>query len=167
MDVVMIAAYSGEGRVIGRNNGLPWHIPEDLRRFKELTMGHPVIMGRATYDSIGMPLPGRTNIVLTRNPGVHGFPADVRAYSSLEDALDFAGSIDDVAYVIGGQSVYKQALPLSSGMEITEVYGNYEGDAFFPEFSPDDWEIIYTGDRKASRNGMDSYRFVTYRRKAL
>ena len=121
-----------KNRVIGRQNRLPWHLPEDLKRFKKLTMGQPVIMGRKTYESIGKPLPGRTNIVLSRNAGFH--PPGVVVVREFQDALDHARSLGaDEAFVIGGAEMYRLALPLADRLYVTRVKGHFEGDSLFPE----------------------------------
>nr|AGS54299.1 dihydrofolate reductase [uncultured bacterium contig00106] len=129
----MIAAVAENG-VIGKDNKLPWHLPEDLRLFKKTTMGHPIIMGRKNFESIGRPLPGRTNIVLTRNPN---FAADgiVKA-ASLKEAFEIAGNSEE-CFVIGGAEVYKEALPFCQKLYITRVHGIFEGDVYMPEFEKD------------------------------
>lgn len=169
MDLILIAAVA-ENNVIGKDVGIPWHIPEDMQRFKQLTLHHPVIMGRKTYESFPTryrPLPERWNIVLTRQQDFHPFGISVA--SSLEDAIRLAqqrlpwrkiaeGINRDRAYVIGGQSVYEAALPLAQRLEITDVYENPDGDAFFPQIDPQIW---LPGDKVA----RDGYAFVTYRRR--
>lgn len=141
--LALIAAV-GRGRVIGSSVGrlgLPWHLPEDLRHFKRTTTGHSVIMGRKTFDAIGRALPGRVNVVLTRDAGWSA--PDVMTASSLEAAIAFArGSGDDLPFVIGGASVYGQALPLASDLYLTEVDRDAEGDAFFPELDESAFEEV-------------------------
>ncbi|MDW8344930.1 MAG: dihydrofolate reductase [Verrucomicrobiae bacterium] len=133
MKIVLIAALARD-RTIGLNGKIPWHLPADLRRFKNLTMGHPVIMGRKTWESIGRPLPGRRNLVLTRTcrnlPGAECYP-------SLADALHAAG--DATVFVIGGAEVYAAALPVADELYLTLVPHAGGGDAKFPEFNPADW----------------------------
>ena len=139
--IVLIAAM-GENRVIGVDGNLPWHIAEDLARFKALTMGKPIIMGRATFESIGRPLPGRTNIVLTRNPAFahEGVVVVTTPGEALVVALRHAG--DDGEVVIGGGGqLYRQFLPMAGRMELTIVDESPYGDTTFPEFSVDDWAI--------------------------
>jgi dihydrofolate reductase len=132
---ISIIVAIGEGnRVIGDHGKLPWHIPEDLKRFKALTMGHPIVMGKNTFLSIGRALPGRTNIVLTDTPWEA--PEGVIVAFSLEDALqkarDFPGS--EEVFVIGGGMVYREALSYADRLYLTLVYGNFSGDVFFPEY---------------------------------
>ncbi len=142
--VSMIAAMA-EDRVIGRNNDIPWYIPEDFKHFKALTMGKPVLMGRKTFESIvtklGKPLPGRANIVISRG----GFSHDgVTVCTDLQQALDAAkiiaedGGLDEI-FVIGGAQIYEQALDLTGRLYLTIVHKKFEGDAFFPEINEHDW----------------------------
>lgn len=159
MEVVIIAAVADNG-VIGADGEIPWYLPEDLRRFKRLTTGNPVLMGRRTYESIladlGEPLPDRTSIVLTSQD--LDTPPGVRTARSLEEALELARAIgDDVVFVAGGASVYEQLLPRADRLELTEVHDAYEGDTRFPEWDPSEW-------RELSRESHDSFDFVTYER---
>ncbi len=154
MELALIAALS-ENRVIGKDGQIPWKIPKDLRRFRKLTVGNAVIMGRKTHESIGKPLDKRFNIVLTRNADL--LLPDVTLCSSLDAALMLCNSFD-TAYVIGGESVYKEALPLADRLELTYVDGIFDGDAFFPGFNLDDWI-------ETERLPRDAYSFVTYMRK--
>ena len=127
--IISIIAAMAENRVIGRDGAIPWDIPDDRRRFRELTMGHPIIMGRKTFESIGRPLPGRRNIILTR----------LREYRregccvvhSLADALAAAGGAEEV-FICGGEELYRQALPLADRIYLTVVHGCCAGDAYFP-----------------------------------
>ena len=132
--IVVAVARNG---VIGRDNALPWRIPADLAHFKKVTMGHPVVMGRRTYESIGKPLPGRKNIVVTRNPAFAAPGCTV--VSSLEQAWRAAGDAGEVC-VIGGTSLFEEALPLADVIHLTEVEANVEGDAYFPAFNRQAWE---------------------------
>jgi dihydrofolate reductase len=161
MTVTIIAARSRNG-VIGRGNQLPWRIPEDLKRFKALTLGHAVIMGRKTFASLGRPLPGRDNIVVTRSadfsaPGCHVVP-------SLEAALAAAGRASEV-FVIGGAEIYARAMPLASRLQLTEVDVSIDGDAYFPDFDRSAWREVSR--EPGSTAGPDSlrYDFVTYERR--
>ncbi|MFN4298216.1 MAG: dihydrofolate reductase [Thermaurantimonas sp.] len=138
--IILIAAMS-QNRVIGRNNQLIWHIPSDLRHFRQLTLGQIVVMGRRTFESIGRPLPKRTNVVITRNP--HFQAEGVQVYHSLKEALEAFPSSERI-YIAGGADIYRQALPLADLMELTIVHRDYEGDTTFPEWNPSEWEIIQT-----------------------
>lgn len=129
MNLSIIVAMTKDG-IIGLYNQLPWHLAEDLKRFKQITMGHPLIMGRKTHESIGRPLVGRTNIVLTRDPNYKA--NGVIVARNLEDALRYA-STDTEAFVIGGAEIYKQAYPLAHTLYVTLILDRFEGDVFFPE----------------------------------
>jgi dihydrofolate reductase len=131
-----VAAYA-DNRVIGDRGRIPWHLPEDFAHFKATTMGGVLVMGRATYDSIGRPLPGRTTIVVTRNPDWSAEGALVA--HSLADALDLAAEHTGETYVVGGTQVYEQALPLATHQVLTEVHRAVEGDAHYPDFDLADW----------------------------
>lgn len=136
MRKALIVAMS-RNRVIGRNNKLPWYLPGDLRYFKQATMGKPIIMGRKTWDSIGRPLPGRMNVVISRNPEWEA-PAGTVAAESLEDALvkaEAQAEIEggDEVMIIGGGQIYAEALPMVDRIYVTQVHAEVEGDAFFPE----------------------------------
>jgi dihydrofolate reductase len=152
---VVIVAAVGRNRVIGVDGRLPWRIPEDLARFKAMTMGHALVMGRATFESIGRALPGRSNIVLTRRPGWSYEGVDPAA--SLEEALAIAADRGQDVYVAGGAEVYRQALEMADAMELTEVDASPDGDTWFPEV---DWGMrAETG--RVAHPGFD---FVTYER---
>ncbi len=131
--LTLIVAMS-ENRVIGRDGGLPWHLPDDLKRFKRLTTGHTVVMGRRTYESIGRPLPNRENIILTRQPGYTVEGATV--LPSLEAALANLTDREQV-FIIGGGEIYRQALPLADRIELTLIHQHIEGDTTFPEIPSD------------------------------
>ena len=161
MRVSIIAAMDRKG-LIGNRNRLPWHLPADLAHFKRVTMGKPVLMGRKTYESIGRPLPGRKNIVLTRSAN---FDAEgVMAANTLEEALEDAAGADEVM-VIGGSTIYELALPLADRLYITHVDDTFQGDAWFPEFDPGEWHIIDSEEHAADEKNASDYRFVTYQRK--
>jgi dihydrofolate reductase len=157
--VTIVAAVARNG-VIGVDGGLPWRLPDDLRRFKALTLGHVLVMGRRTYESIGRPLPGRTTVVVTRNadwdPGSH----DVLVARGVRDALAAAAAIDDEVFVVGGAQVYAGALPLTDRLELTLVDDEPEGDTVFP---PVDWaEWLEVG-----REDDDGVAYVTYERRRV
>ena len=162
----MIVAQA-QNRVIGRQNKLPWYLPGDLKYFKQVTMGKPVIMGRKTYESIGKPLPGRLNIVITRDVAYQLDSAKV--VNSLADAIELADSqayIDgaEEAMVIGGEQIYAQALPLIERLYVTQVHAEVEGDAFFPELVLSEWAELGREDFKAEGPNPYDYSFVVYQR---
>jgi len=162
MTLTIIAALS-RNRVIGRDNRLPWHISDDLKRFKALTLGHTVIMGRRTYESIGRPLPGRDNIVVTRS---QNFSAPgCRVADSLEAALA-AVSADGDVFVIGGAQIYALALPLADRLQLTEVDVELEGDAYFPDFDRSPWLEVSRESHSIQDPHPYRYDFVTYERRA-
>lgn len=137
MKIALIAALARD-RTIGLNGKIPWHLPADLRRFKAITVGHPIIMGRKTWESIGRALPGRRNMVLTRS---HRELPGAECYRDLIDALRAAG--DTTVFIIGGAEVYAAALPLANEMYLTFVAHDGGGDTKFPEFNPADWHETY------------------------
>src|SRR5690606_41415058 len=136
--IALIVAMS-RNRVIGRDNAIPWHIPAELRRFKALTMGHHIVMGRRTWDSIGRLLPGRTTVIVTRNPDLRVEGALMA--SSLPHALALAAH-DDEVFVIGGEEIFRLALPLASRIYLTTVDIEVEGDTFMPELEPGQWRRV-------------------------
>jgi dihydrofolate reductase len=152
MTITVLAAV-GANLVIGRDGNMPWHLPEDLAHFKATTMGHTMVMGRKTYDTIGRALPGRRTIVITRQLGWHA--PSVEVAHSLPEALALAGPAD--VFVVGGSDVYRQAIPFADQMLLTEIDQSPEGDAFFPAFSTEDW-------LETSRETHDGFAFVTYER---
>jgi dihydrofolate reductase len=135
--IYLVAAVAANG-IIGANGQLPWHLPEDLKHFKKLTLGHPVIMGRRTWESLGTykPLPGRENIVVSRSPGYDAPGAAVA--TSLDAAVAFCAG-EKVAFVIGGTSLFEAALPVASGLVMTEIHRDYQGDTWFPKYDRSEW----------------------------
>jgi dihydrofolate reductase len=156
--LTLIAAVAQNG-IIGRDNKLPWRLSEDLKHFKALTMGHPMIMGRKTWESLPGMLPGRMHIVVTRNPAYHAEGAAVA--SSLHAAVTAAGEVDEV-FVIGGAELYAQAFEFADRMQLTEIAANFEGDAYFPDWNRTAWREAAREAHRAEA-GFD-YAFVTYER---
>jgi dihydrofolate reductase len=146
---------------IGLDGRLPWHLPDDLRRFKTLTLGKPVIMGRRTYDSIGRPLPGRHNIVVSRQPGLTITGCTV--VDSLEAALAAAGEAEE-ACVIGGADIYRLALPLAEVVHLTRVHATVGADTFFPALDAAAWEEVAREDCAQDARHAHPYSFITLRR---
>jgi len=159
--ITLIAAVA-KNRVIGAGNALPWRLPEDLKRFKALTLGHPVIMGRKTWESLGRPLPGRTNIVVSRSAGFSAAGA-MRA-GSLDEALAAAAAThSDEVFVIGGADIYRQALPRAQRLQLTEIDLDFAGDVHFPPADPARWRETAREAHHAEANF--DYAFVTYERR--
>ena len=153
--ITLVAAYA-RNRVIGDRGRIPWRIPEDFAHFKATTMGGVLVMGRATYDSIGRPLPGRTTIVVTRNPD---WTADgVLVAHSLDEALELAAEQSGETFVVGGTQVYEQALPRATHQVLTEVDLTPDGDACYPEFDPEDWV-------ETRREPRDGFTWVWWQRR--
>ena len=157
----LIAAVA-RNRAIGKDNQLLWHLPEDMRHFRETTRGKTVIMGRRTWESLPerfRPLPGRLNIVVSRNPGYQA--AGATRAGSLQEAIEKAG-VGDEAFIIGGAELYRQALPLAETLYLTEIAADFDGDTFFPEVAPEHWQEI-SRSQSARHDGL-SYAFVVYKR---
>ena len=161
-EIIILAAIAEKNRVIGKDGKLPWYISEDLKRFKRLTTGHAVLMGRKTFESIverlGKPLPERRNIVLTSKSFAH-YPG-VETHTSIESALAALKSEEKI-FVVGGEKVFKETLQIADALELTIVEGDYEGDAFFPEYE----EIITKQFQIFNKEKKEGYRFESYKRK--
>ncbi|WP_342525615.1 dihydrofolate reductase [Chryseomicrobium sp. FSL W7-1435] len=150
-----------ENRVIGYENKMPWHIPEDLAYFKKMTLGKPIVMGRNTFESIGRPLPGRENIVITRN---EDYTAEgIHVFHSYEDGIAFAKQQNSDIMVIGGAQVFKDHLETADELLITQIHQSYTGDTYFPAYS--DWHLEWQSEKKSSSSGV-SYTYQRYVRKA-
>jgi dihydrofolate reductase len=163
MRLSIIAALSSNN-VIGRDNDLPWHLSTDLKRLKALTMGHHMIMGRKTYDSIGRPLPGRTFVVITRDPS---FAAEgVKIVHSLEDAIQVAAG-DDEPFIAGGAQIFEQAIHRADRMYLTRVHAEIEGDTWFPDFDDvSEWQLTDAEHFDADEKNDYPFSFLTYDRVA-
>lgn len=156
--VSLIAAVARNG-VIGRGNALPWHLPQDLKRFRALTTGHPIIMGRRTYESLGRPLPNRHNLVVTRDP--HFAAAGCSVAASLEAAIAACAGATDEIFIIGGAQIYRQALPLAQRLYLTEIDQDFEGDTHFPPFDRRQWRETA---REVQAGAEVPFAFVIYER---
>jgi dihydrofolate reductase len=161
MNVSLIVAMS-PGRVVGRGGALPWHLPADLARFKRLTMGHHVIMGRRTFESLTRPLPGRKLIVVTRQTDYHASGAAVA--HDLDEALRLAEG-DDEPFVIGGAELYALALPRANRLYVTRVHADVEGDTHFPPFEGDEWALVDEKERPSDERNTSDMTFQVYERK--
>lgn len=159
--IQLVVAYS-DNRVIGRDNALPWRLPSDLAHFKRSTFGNPIVMGRNTWESLGRPLPGRLNIVISRNPNYQ--PPGASVYTSLDEALAACAEVSaEKISVIGGEQIFRPALDVADRIVATEIHAEFEGDAWFPALDPQTWEEI---ERQAQppENGLE-FDFVEYARK--
>ncbi len=146
-------------RLIGKNNTLPWHIPADLAFFKQITMGKPVIMGRKTFESIGRPLPGRTNIIVSRNTELNFPGCDIA--DSIDQAMVLAGDNEEVM-LIGGASLYQQCINRADQIYLTLIHHRFNGDTWFPEIDPDQWKQTTRADHRADSSNSYSYSFIKY-----
>ena len=155
--ISLIWAMSDNG-VIGRENTLPWHMPADLSHFRRITSGHPIVMGRKNYESIGKPLPQRTNIILTRDPSYRA-PGCVVVHT-LDEALEQTRNADKV-FIIGGADIYRQFLPKADRLYLTQIHAHIDGDTFFPDYNPSLWHEIGREDHRADQKNPYPYSFIT------
>lgn len=164
MSTLTIIVALDSQRGIGINNTLPWHLPPDLAHFKRITSGHPIIMGRKTFDSIGRALPNRRNIVISRNPEWHH--DGVEAVSSIAAALQLVSdkNTDAPAFIIGGAQIFAETLLLAERLIVTEIDRNFNCDVFFPPIAAQDWSEIAREQQHCAQDGFD-YAFVTYQKR--
>lgn len=162
--MISIIVATAEGGVIGKDGGLPWHLPADLAHFKKITTGHPIIMGRKTHESIGRPLPGRTNIVISRSPSYRAEGCSTA--TSLDEAIKIAASSEggQESFIIGGASVYEEALTLADKIYLTRVDARIDGDRFF-NFDHSGWKLISTQKHPAGDRNQYAYEFRQYVRR--
>lgn len=160
MKISLIVA-AATNNVIGRDGELPWHLSEDLRRFKRLTTGKPIVMGRLTYDSIGKPLPDRRNIIISSQDGLEIEGCEVVA--TPDDALGLAAGTAEIM-VIGGGKVFAEMLPRADRIYMTRVHTVLDGDTFFPEISTDEWQVVEQEDFPADNSREFSFSFITFDR---
>ena len=158
---ISLVVAMARNRVIGRDNQLPWRLPADLKHFKAITIGKPVIMGRKTYESIGRPLPERTNIVVTRDPAYRADGCVV--VNSADAAIEAAGEVDEVM-IIGGGQIYEQMLARADRLYLTEVQEDVEGDAWFPAFDRSQWRELEREDHQPDDRNPHAYRFLVLER---
>ncbi len=161
MTISLVVAAS-DNNVIGSDGGLPWHLPDDLRHFKRLTTGKPVVMGRRTYESIGRPLPDRRNIVMTRDPDYAATGCDV--VSSVGEVLDLAGATEGLM-IIGGGQVYRDFLPHADRIYLTRVRANIEGDTHFPEIDEADWQLVSSEHHAADDQHRYAFDLMVFERR--
>lgn len=163
MKIILIVA-KARNQVIGKDNQLIWKLSADLKRFKNLTTGHTMLMGRKTYDSLGKPLPNRTHIIITRNSEFQA-PEGHYAFTSLEEAIIFCNKIGvEKLFIIGGGQIYRETIRLCDQLEITEVNAMLDGDTFFPEIDSAIWEEVEREEFAADEKNEFPYAFVTYKK---
>jgi len=160
--LISLVAAMDRNRLIGRDNALPWRLPADLAHFKKTTMGKPVLMGRLTYESIGRPLPGRTNVIVSRDPDFLAEGCVV--VNSINDAIAAAGDVDEV-FIMGGASFYAQTLPLAGRMYLTIIDDTFAGDAWFPLYSEGGWLEVSREDHQPDEKNPHHYSFLILERK--
>jgi dihydrofolate reductase len=161
MNVSLIVAMADD-QVIGRAGTLPWHLPADLARFRKITMGHALVMGRKTYESIGRPLPGRRTVVLTRQRDFAAPPTVIVA-ADIDQAVECVAD-DDEIFVVGGAEIYRQALPLARRMYVTRIHASVDGDVHFPDFDPRQWQLVVETRCQADDRKQLSYSFQVFDR---
>ena len=162
-NIILIAA-AAENNALGLENDLPWHLPDDFKRFKALTSGHSIIMGRKTFETFPKLLPNRKHLIVTRNAAyTPKFEAEV--FTSIEDALA-ATATEETVYIIGGGEIYTLALPLATHIELTRIHATIAADTFFPEFSMDDWELVASEHHSIDEKHKHSFTFQTFKRKS-
>ena len=161
MTISLVAAMDRK-RVIGKDNALPWSMPADLKHFRDLTRGRPVIIGRKTYESIGHPLPNRTNIILTRDPAWQA--EDCTTAHTAREAIAAAGTTPEIM-VLGGEQIFRMFLPIANTMYLTLIDAEFPGDAVFPEWSADEWREIAREEHSADTANPHPYTFLTLQRK--
>lgn len=163
MPSINLVAAMANNRVIGRDNQMPWHLPADLQHFKSVTMSHPILMGRKTFESIGRPLPGRRNLVISRNPGLQLEGAEV--FNSLEQAIAACAGVEQLM-IIGGANLYQQTLAMADRLYLTFIELDTDGDAHFPEWQDDEWQEIDRESHQPDDKNPYHYQFVTLERRS-
>jgi dihydrofolate reductase len=161
--IIALMAAVGENMVIGKDGDLPWHLPSDLRYFKRMTLGKPVIMGRKTLESLGKPLPGRKNIILTRQEDF--FFEGTEIATSLDEALMRAGDAEEIV-ILGGGKVYTELLPQADRLYLTVVHADFDGDTYFPAFDIDEWAVVEQDSREADEHNAHAHTFFVLERRA-
>ena len=161
--MITIIAAIGKNNALGKDNQLLWKLPKDLKHFKSLTENHPIVMGRKTYESIGKPLPDRTNIVVSRKE--NWFAEDILIVSKLKEAIKFAKKMDEEIYIIGGGNIYEQTIDLAEKLEVTQVNAELKADIFFPKINPKIWNKTNEVSHEKDEKNEYDFSFQTYERK--
>jgi dihydrofolate reductase len=162
MKISLIVAMASN-RAIGLNNQMPWHLSTDLKRFKQITMGHPIIMGRKTFEAIGKPLPGRTNIIVSRKLSYQ--QAGCVVVDSIDAAIIHGCRLDEEVFVIGGAMLYAEILPIADNLYVTLINQEFEGDTFFPSYNPSEWSEVDREDVTDDSTVGFSYSFTKWQKK--
>lgn len=160
--MITIIAAIAENNALGKDNQLIWHLPADLKRFKQVTLNHHIIMGRKTFESLGKPLPNRTSIIITRNKNFNAEGCIV--VHTLDEALE-AAATDDNPYILGGAEIYKQAIEIADKLDLTFVHNTFNADAFFPKIDTSIWKETSRQHFKADEKNKYDYSFVSYSKK--
>jgi dihydrofolate reductase len=160
--ILSLIAAIGKNNELGKDNKLLWDLPADMRHFRETTSGHPVVMGRKTFESIGRPLPKRRNIVITRDSSYSR--EGIEVVHSIEEAIALFKEIPEEVFIIGGAEIYKQSLPFANRLYITRVESNFDADAFFPEIGPE-WQETFRDDHISDESHAFPYSFLIYEKK--
>jgi dihydrofolate reductase len=161
MTIVSLVLAASRNDVIGKDNALPWHLPADLRFFKKTTLGHPVIMGRRTFDSVGKPLPGRLNVVITRSDAYA--PEGVVVVGSVDEALDRDYDCDEI-FVVGGSEIYRQSMKRADRIYLTRIDEDFEGDTFAPKIDPAQWHLVSREEHEPDEKNRYRYAFEVWER---
>ena len=165
MNEIIIIAAAAENNALGINNDLPWHLPDDFKRFKSLTTGHKIIMGRKTLESFPKALPNREHVVISRDKAYEPkFPCTL--FHSLEEAIDYIKN-EPIAFIIGGGQIYKQSIEFATKIELTRVHTSIEADTFFPEMNLDDWSLINEEYHAKDDKHQFDFTYLTYTRKNI
>ena len=164
MGAIITIAAMGENRSLGKDNKLLWHLPDDFKRFKQITTGHKIIMGRKTFESFSKPLPNRFHIIISRNLEYTVDHSECQVVHSLQEALQLVDE-EEKAFIIGGGEIYTQALPYTDTIELTRVHESFEADAFFPEFDLNDWDLVEETYHEKDERHPYSFSYLTYHRK--
>ncbi|UNY99147.1 dihydrofolate reductase [Zhouia spongiae] len=159
--MITIIAAAAENNALGKDNDLVWHLPDDFKRFKQLTTGHHIIMGRKTFESFPKPLPNRTHIVITRQKNYA--PEGCIVVGSLDKALELSKT-DDTPYIIGGGEIYKLSIQIADRIELTRVHGTFEADTFFPEIDENKWQLVKSEFHAADDKHKFPFTYLTYER---
>jgi dihydrofolate reductase len=162
--IVSFVVAADENNLIGKDNQLPWHLPADLKYFKNLTTGHCIVMGRKTFDSLGRLLPNRTHVIITRQKNYQA--EGVIVVNSIEEAINTcAEKGEEEIFIIGGAEIFKQALNNANRLYLTRIRHSFDGDTWLPEFNPSDWKEVNREDHQPDEKNVYSYSFLTYQRK--